>query len=60
MTSAWAGADHDHMAHTHTYTTPANIDLQHEGFGLMLLPYCPAVTPPPFATYFQEKEGGGA
>ena len=23
------------------------------------LPYCPAVTPPPFATYFQEKEGGG-
>ena len=23
------------------------------------VPYCPAVTPPPFATYFQEKEGGG-
>ena len=23
------------------------------------IPYCPAVTPPPFATYFQEKEGGG-
>ena len=22
------------------------------------LPYCPAVTPPPFATYFQEKRGG--
>ena len=25
----------------------------------MYIPYCPAVTPPPFATYFQEKEGGG-
>ena len=23
------------------------------------LPYCPTVTPPLFATYFQEKEGGG-
>ena len=23
------------------------------------VPYCPAVTPPLFATYFQEKEGGG-
>ena len=23
-----------------------------------IIPYCPAVTPPPFATYFQEKEGG--
>ena len=23
------------------------------------VPYCPAVMPPPFATYFQEKEGGG-
>ena len=25
---------------------------------LHAIPYCPAVTPPPFATYFQEKEGG--
>ena len=25
-----------------------------------IVPYCPAVTPPLFATYFQEKEGGGA
>ena len=25
----------------------------------MLIPYCPAVTPPLFATYFQEKERGG-
>ena len=24
-----------------------------------VVPYCPAVTPPLFATYFQEKEGGG-
>ena len=23
------------------------------------VPYCPAATPPPFATYFQDKEGGG-
>ena len=23
------------------------------------IPYCPTVTPPPFATYFQEKEGRG-
>ena len=23
------------------------------------VPYCPAVTPPLFVTYFQEKEGGG-
>ena len=23
------------------------------------VPYCPTVTPPLFATYFQEKEGGG-
>ena len=25
----------------------------------MHVPYCPAVTPPLFATYFKEKEGGG-
>ena len=25
----------------------------------LLVPYCPAVTPPLFATCFQEKEGGG-
>ena len=24
-----------------------------------VIPYCPAVTPPLFATYFQEKKGGG-
>ena len=26
---------------------------------MIIVPYCPAVTPPPFVTYFQEKEGGG-
>ena len=26
---------------------------------IIILPYCPAVTPPLFATYFQDKEGGG-
>ena len=26
---------------------------------IVRIPYCPAVTPPPFVTYFQEKEGGG-
>ena len=27
---------------------------------VLVVPYCPAVTPPlPFATYLQEKEGGG-
>ena len=31
----------------------------HRQLNANVLPYCPAVTPPPFATYFQEKEGGG-
>ena len=26
---------------------------------LLLLPYCPANTPPLFALYFRDKEGGG-
>ena len=30
----------------------------HENFQSKV-PYCPAVTPPLFATDFQEKEGGG-
>ena len=31
----------------------------HVHMGSVHVPYCPAVTPPLFATYFQEKEGGG-
>ena len=31
----------------------------HSIIDMILIPYCPAVTPPLFATYFQEKEGGG-
>ena len=26
---------------------------------ILVVPYCLAITPPLFATYFQEKEGGG-
>ena len=51
---------HTHTTHTHTHTHARTH--AHRRYCIQfsnLVPYCPAVTPPPFATYFQEKEGGG-